>query len=136
MQLARQILQPMPVGVGSGELRGDLGAIDGAGHHAERVGQHPHVEPAVMKEFDDLRIGQQPLQIGGAGLAGCDLHHVGVAVAARQLHDAKPVAADLQAQRFGVDCDRLAENCVGREIAAVQADGHTFSFDSKELYIA
>ncbi len=67
---------------------------------------------------------EQPFEVGGAPLAGGDLHHLGVAVAARELHHAKPVAADRQAKRFGVDRDGFAESPVGGQVGAVEADGH------------
>ena len=55
---------------------------------------HGHVETAVMEELDDRRVGQQPLKIGSACLAGGDLHNVRGPVATRHLHDAKSIAAD------------------------------------------
>ena len=56
---------------------------------------------------------------------GRDLHHVGGAVAGRKLHDAQPVAADIETHGLGVDRDRAALVAGEvRQIAAVQADGH------------
>ena len=64
---------------------------------------HGHVETAVVEQFDDRRIGQQPLEIGSARLAGGDLHDIRRPVAARHLHDAEPIAADGEPQRLRVD---------------------------------
>ena len=84
--------------------------------------QHAHVEAAVMEQFDDRRIGQQPLEIGSAPLAGGDLHDIRGAVAARHLHHAEPIAADGESQRLGVDGRRLAERRVGGQIVSVKPD--------------
>ena len=128
-EFARQILEPVPVGVGAGELGGDLGAIDGCRHHAEGVAEHGHVEAAEMEEFDDIRVGQHSFEIGRVLLAGLDLHHLGVAVAARKLNQAQTIAPDGEAQGFGVDRDGFAEGPVGGEVGAVQANGQArYSF--------
>ena len=82
--------------------------IDRRGHDAKRVMQHRHVEAPVVEEFHDRGIGQQALKIGSARLAGADLHDIRCPVAARQLHDAEPIAADGEAQRLRVYGRRLA----------------------------
>ena len=66
-----------------------------------------------MEKFDDRRIGQQPLEIGRARLARGDLHDIRRPVAARQLHDAEPVAAEGEPQGLRVDGDRLAKRRFG-----------------------
>ena len=60
--------------------------------------------------------------MGRARLAGGDLHDVRGAVAARNLHDAEPVAADIEPQRLGVDGRRVAKRRVGGQIVAVKPD--------------
>ena len=62
-----------------------------------------------MKEFQHLGIVQQPLQIGRARLAAGDLNEFGVAVAARKLDKAQPIALVVEAQRLGVYRDAGAE---------------------------
>src|ERR1700733_11414490 len=84
--------------------------------------QHRHVETAIVEELDDRRIGQKPLKIGGAGLAGGDLHNVRSPIAAGYLHDADPIAADGEPQRLRVNRRRLAERRFGRQIIAVKPD--------------
>ena len=59
-KLARQILQPMSVGIGPDQPRGDLGAIDRSRQHAEAVEQHRDVEPPEMEELQHRRIGEHP----------------------------------------------------------------------------
>ena len=75
-----------------------------------------------MEQLHDVRIGQQSLEIGSAGLAGADLHDVGAPVAARNLHDAEPVSPDDESQRLGVDRRRLAKRRFGGQIFAVEAN--------------
>ena len=65
---------------------------------------------------------EQPFEIGSARLAGGDLHDVRVAVAARKLDDAQPVAPDDKSQRLGVDRHRFAESRFGGQIVAVEAN--------------
>ena len=45
-QLAREILQAVLIGVGAGQPRGDLGAVDRLRHHAEGLGEHADIEAA------------------------------------------------------------------------------------------
>ena len=124
-EFAGEVFQPVPIRVGAGELGGDLGAIDGRGHHPEGMGQDGDVEAAEMEQLDDVRVGQQPLEVGRVLLTRRDLHDFGVAVAARQLDNAQPVAPDRQAERFGVEGDGLAVSPAGRKVGAVQADGQS-----------
>ena len=124
MQLLRQVLEAVAIGIGAGELGGDLGAIYRAGHHAERPAEHRHVEPAEVEELDDARVREQPFEVRGPRLAAGDLHDLRVAVAARELHHAQPVAPDGEAERLGVDGDRVAKGPVVGQVGAVEADGH------------
>ena len=62
-------------------------------------------------------------RLGALFWPGLDLHDLGVAVAARQLHDAQPVAPDGEAEGFGVDRDGVAKGPVGGQVGAVEADG-------------
>jgi hypothetical protein len=62
--------------------------------------------------------------MGRALLPGRDLDELGRAVAARQLHEAQPIASDFEAKGFGVDGDDRTEIVVGRQVAGVEADRH------------
>src|SRR5262249_49185345 len=53
-----------------------------------------------------------------------DLHHVGRAVARRELHHAEPVARRLEAHGLGVDRNRAGVARKVGQVAAMQADGH------------
>ena len=90
-----------------------------------------------MEQLEDRGVGQQRLDVGRAGRARRDLHHVGGAVAGRKLHDAQPVAADIETHGLGVDRDR-ADLVAGevRQIAAVQADGHCGSRNGRACLTA
>ena len=66
--LAHQILQAMAIGVGAAKPGGDLGAVDRLRHHPEGVVERGQIEPREMKDFRDLRVRQQRLQIGGVGM--------------------------------------------------------------------
>ena len=107
LNLAHQILQAVAVGVGAGKPRGDLGAVHRLRHHAEGVGECGQIEPREVKDLRHLRIGQQRLQVRRVGDALAviprDLHHVGAAVAVRQLHHAEPVAMRVQPHGLGID---------------------------------
>ena len=87
---------------------------------------HGDVEAAEMEELQHLRVGQQRLEIGRARLPPGDPHEIGVAVAARELHEAQPVAMRIEAEGLGVDGDDGPEIGAVRQIALVQADGHRF----------
>jgi len=128
-KLARQILEPVPVGVGPRDLRGDLGAIDGRRHDSERMMEHAHVEAAVVEELHDPRIGQQALEVGRASLPGADLHDIRRPVAARHLHHAEPVAADGEPQRLSIDGCRLAKRGFGGQVVSVKSDHRAARFD-------
>ena len=82
--------------------------------------QHRHIEAGKMENLGDARIGQQPLEIGRRILAGGELHQMAIAVAARELRQAEPVAQWIETHRLGVDGDRGAEVDAVRQIAFMQ----------------
>jgi hypothetical protein len=82
----------VPVGIGAGQPRGDLGAIDRLRHHAKGVVERGEIEPREVKDLRDGRIGQQRLQVRRVGVALGNLDDIGAAVAVRHLHHAEPVA--------------------------------------------
>ena len=122
--LAHQVLETMLVGIGARQARRDLGAIDRRRHDAECFVEHAEIEPREVKDFQNARVGEQPLEVGRIGGGRGDLHHVGGAVAGRKLHQTQPVAAKIESHRLGVDRDRAAIARDVRQVAAVLADGH------------
>jgi len=125
----------MPVGVGAGQPRGDLGAIDRLRHHAQCVVERGEIEAREVEDLDDGRIAQQFFQVRRVVLAARDLDHVGGAVARRHLHHAQPVAVRIEAHGLGVDRRRtgVARKVLVRQVATVQADGHDVSASSNRL---
>src|SRR5262249_33072985 len=75
-----QVLQPVLSGVGTGQAGRDLGAIDRGRHDSECLVQGGKVESGEMEDFDDRRVGEQPLQVGRLAAAGGNLYDVGRAV--------------------------------------------------------
>jgi hypothetical protein len=59
----QQELQPVPVGVGPHQPRGDLGAVDRRGQHAEALQQHRDVEPPEVEELQHRRVAEQPGEV-------------------------------------------------------------------------
>ena len=63
-----------------------------------------------MKNLEEILVGQKPLQIRRAigRISGVrrNLHHVGGAVAGRQLNHAEPVAVEIEPHGLGIDRDR------------------------------
>jgi hypothetical protein len=107
------------------KARGGPRAIHRRRHDAERVEDHAEIEPREVKDFQNLGVTHELLQIGRGNIAGRNLHDVGRAVAGRQLHDAEPITPRVETHRLGVDRDRgtgVARQ-VGK-IAVVLTDGH------------
>ena len=124
-QLAGNVLEAVLVGVGAGEPRRGARAVERLRHDAERVEDHADVEAREVEDLQDLRIGHQLLEVRRRNVVRRNLHHVGRAVARRELHDAEPVALGVEPHRFGVD--RNSGAGVARQIgqiATVQANGH------------
>jgi hypothetical protein len=93
-------------------------------HHAEPLAEHREIEPREVEDLQLRGIAEQPLQVRGRTDVAPDLHHIGRAVAGRELHHAEPVAMRIEPHRLGVDRDRAAVARQVGQIAAVQADGH------------
>jgi hypothetical protein len=62
-----------------------------------------------MKQLQRIAVGQKPFQIGRPGLSLGHLYQMGVAVAARKLHHAEPVAQRVEAHGLAVDGHDRAE---------------------------
>ena len=115
-----QIAQAVPVGEGARQPRGDLGAIDRLRHDPKIMVEHGQIEAREMKQLGDVGIGEQPPQPWRVVAAGGELHEMGVAVAARELHQAQPVAMRVEPHRLGVDRHRLAEFDALRQVAVMK----------------
>ena len=79
---------------------------------------------AKWKILSIVGVGEQALEIGRRVLSGGDLHHIGGAVAGRELHHAEPVAVGVEPHGLGVDRHRARVGRQVGQVAAVQADGH------------
>ena len=123
-EVLQEIFEPVPVGEGADEFRRDLGAVDGGGKRAEGVVEGGDVEPAKVEEFQHVGVCQHAAEVGRLGLARHDLDEVAVAVAARHLDEAEPVAAGNEAHRLAIDGDDGSEVEAVREIAAIEGIGH------------
>src|SRR5260370_26009790 len=77
-----------------------------------------------MKDLCQLGIGQQRLQVRRIGMILRNLHHVGAAVAVRQLRHAEPVAMRIKPHGLGIYRDRISVAGEIGQIAAMQAYGH------------
>ncbi len=120
----KQEFQPVPVGIGAPQFRGDLGTIDRRSQHAKAMQQNGDIETAEMKQLEHIRIGQHGAEIGRFGLVLIDLHQMGVAVAARHLHQAKPVAMRDQTHGFTINRHDRAEIKPIGEVAFVEMVCH------------
>ena len=69
----------MAIGKGAHEARGDLGAVERLRHHAEIVVEDRDVEAGEVKQLDDIRVDQQPLQVWR--VVGAGVHGIGLALA-------------------------------------------------------
>ena len=124
-QFAAKVLQPMPIGERADQLGRDLGAFDGRAGYSERVLQRGHVKTGEVHQLDDAGITHHGRQVGrdvaaAAQRNGHELHHVGSAVAGGQLHQAQPVAVQVQSHRLGVDGDDRTKAQAVRKVVAVK----------------
>ena len=74
---------------------------------------------AKWKILSTLSIGEQALELRRV-VVPAELHELGLAVAARQLHEAKPVAIGVEPERLGIDGDGVAEGTAGRQVVSMQ----------------
>ena len=75
-----------------------------------------------MEQFEDAGAGQDARQVGGVRPAERDLDQMGGVVAVGKLHQAKPVAAVVQAHGLGVYRDHLRRLETVRQITLVYED--------------
>jgi len=133
-QLLGDVLKPVAVGVGPRELGGDLGAVDGARHHPKVEPEHGDIKATVVEDLGHRRVGQQPLEVGGVVGGAVQAHHVGFAIAVRELHHAQGVAAQAQAHRLRIDRHRRrAGQRAVRQVALMLEGGHLVHARSASL---
>ena len=97
----------MAVGVGAGQLAGDLGAEHRRGDHAEVMLDRGQVEAGEVVQLEPRRVGQHRLEVGRVvSAAGGEADQMLVAAAVGDLHQAQPVARGDQAHGLGIDRDR------------------------------
>ncbi len=120
--LLAQVLQAMPVRHRADEARGDLGAPDRRGRHAEMIEQRGHIETREMEDLQDRGIGEKRFQIRRVGVAPRNLHQMADPVAARHLDEAQAVAVRVEAHRLSVDRDRAREGHVAGQVADMEMD--------------
>src|SRR5262245_3561062 len=121
---ANQILEAVAVGVGAGELGGDLGAIDRRHVDAEPHFQGGDIEAGEMKDLEDAGVGQQRLEARRLEGLAIDLDEMRIAVARGQLDKTELVAMGAQPHGFGVDRDLPPEIERWRQVAPVKLDQH------------
>lgn len=124
-QLAREIFEPVPIGVGPRDLRGDLRAIDRRGHDTEGREQNRYIESREMEQLGDSGVGKKALQVRRPALPGRDLHDISGTVAARHLDNAKPVSSRDEAECLRIYCDAVAEEGFIGQVTPVQANSHS-----------
>src|SRR5918994_1604552 len=123
-QLLAQVLEPVPVGVGAGELGRDLGAIYRAAEHAQILPDDCQIVAREMEQLLDVGVGEQSTEIRSAIVGPTELHQVAFAIARRELYQTQPVAIGIQAHRFGIHGDHGAEIETFGQVLLVQVDRH------------
>jgi hypothetical protein len=128
-KLFDEILEPVAVGVGADEARCRPGTLKRGGHDSEVVLHDADVEAREMVELEPIRVREQPLQVRRRKVASLsEPDEMLVALAVRQLHQAQPVAAGVEAHRLGIDRDRpVGEPDVSGQVFLVQMNGHSSS---------
>src|SRR5262245_7864870 len=76
-----------------------------------------------MEDLEHALIGEQALELRRL-VVPAKLHELGLPVAARQLHEAKPVAMGVEPERFGIDGDGVAEDAARGQVFSMQLDRH------------
>src|SRR5690606_36076265 len=124
-QLADEVLEPVTVGVGAGQLAGDLGAEYRSRHDAKIMLDRREVEAREMIELHSRRIGKNGLEIGRfVATVHAEANELLVAGAVADLHHAKPVARGDETHRLGVDGDRSRSEYARGQIFFVEMYCH------------
>ena len=82
-QFLDEVFEAVLVGIGAGEFRGELGAVDGPGLDAEIVPQHGDIEAGEVKNLDHATVGEERLEARTVVAGAVELDQMGVAVAGR-----------------------------------------------------
>ena len=77
---------------------------------------------AKWKIFRTVRIGQESFESRRVIGFAVEFDEVCRAVAARELHEAQPVAMRIEPERLGIDRDTARERQPGRQISIMQLD--------------
>ena len=128
-QFLDEVLEAVPVGVGADQARCGARAVERRGHDPE-IGLHDaDIEPREMIELEAVWIAEQRLEVGRRIIASApEPDEMLVALAVGQLHEAQPVAPEIEAHRLGVDGDRaVGELDAGGQVFFVQMNGHSSS---------
>jgi hypothetical protein len=120
-----QIFEAVAVGIGACQARGGPGAIHRGAADAQIAFDHAQVKAGEMEDFEDRCVGQKRGQ-AGRRCAGDDLNEMGMTVAGGNLHQAEPVAVQLEAGGFGINSNAAREGD-GSEIAAMEMICHVAS---------
>ena len=124
-QLAQQVLQPVPVGVGAHQPRGDLGAVDRRGQHAEAVSAAPRCRSGRNERASAPpdRPASPPGSARSSGRGAICTRCASPSPAESCTRHSRS-RAGLQAHRLGVDRHHRAEVEPRRQIAVMQMDSH------------
>ncbi len=112
----------MAVGIGACQLRRDLGAIYRLADNIEMVLNHRQVKAREVKNFGDLRICQQTLQIWCVIVVFCELDQMSDSVTGGKLQQAKPVPPGFQTHGLAVNGNAVAKADVIGQIATVKVN--------------
>jgi hypothetical protein len=87
-EFAADIFQPVPVGVGSRQPRGNFRAVDRRALDIQPITKRCDIEPGKMKQLQNLRIAEKCLQIGRITSLSRDLNQMAITITRRKLHQA------------------------------------------------
>ena len=124
-QLADQLLQSVPIGIGAGQLAGDLGAKHRSGGDAQIMFDRGQIEPGKVKQLEPCRIGQNGFQMGRIErAAGREADEVFIPATIGNLDQTQPVSRGYQPHRLGIDRNRARTERAFGEIFFVEMDSH------------
>lgn len=122
--LAGDVLQPVPVGIGAHQLGSDLGTEDRAQRDTQIALDHGHVKAGKMKDFFHLCVGQKRFQPRAVIGVTIELYQMGLAITRRKLDKAQAVTHERQAQRLGIHRNPVSQIQPVGQIALVKMYRH------------